>query len=88
MSEPLREGDVAFQDASNGPLEITVGDFYLGKLIGLMLTMVDATVPVDNKKAAKDLTKQLIRTWFNDCSDHGRFYDLGSMGEAEKEASF
>jgi hypothetical protein len=87
MSDTIKGGDVP-EDAENlTELQITVGDFYLGKLIGVMLTVVDATVPEGNKKAAKDLTKQLIRGWFNDCSEHGRYYDLGNMGEADKHAS-
>lgn len=61
---------------------IEVGEFYLGRLIGLMLTTIEATVPTENRKAAKDLTKQLIRTWFNDCSHSGqRYADLGNLGE-------
>jgi hypothetical protein len=82
-AESSAEHGTKVHEAGN-PLKIEVGDFYLGKLIGLMLTVVDATVPVDNRPAAKSLTKQIIRTWFNDCSEHGRYYDLGSMGEAEK----
>ena len=70
------------KDFDDTDLTIQVGQFYLGRLIGLMLTMVDATVPSENKKAAKDLTKQLIRTWFNDCSEGNRRYaDLGALGE-------
>jgi hypothetical protein len=87
MSETIKGGDVPEEAQNLTELQILVGDFYLGKLIGLMLTVVDATVQEANKKAAKDLTKQLIRGWFNDCSEHGRYYDLGSMGEAEKQAS-
>jgi hypothetical protein len=83
MSEPVTGGDIAEPAQNSTPMEIVVGDFYLGKLIGLMLTVVEATVPTDNRKAAKDLTKQVIRTWYNDCSDGGRYYDLGSMGEPQ-----
>lgn len=61
---------------------IEVGEYYLSRLIGLMLTTIEATVPVDNRKAAKDLTKQIIRTWFNDCTtDNNRYADLGKLGE-------
>lgn len=69
----VRDGD--------SPLHITVDDYALGKLIGLMLTMIEATVPVDNRTAAKSLTKQLIRTWFNDYAEGGKYYDLGNLGE-------
>lgn len=71
-----------FEFEKSEEMSIQVGEYYLSRLIGLMLTMVDATVPTENKKAAKDLTKQLIRTWFNDCSEGKRRYaDLGNMGE-------
>lgn len=69
-------------DESADSPRIEVDMWYLGKLIGLMLTVVDATVPEENKKATKDLVKQLIRTWFNDSvTDNHRIADLGGLGE-------
>lgn len=75
-----KEEEFEFEKSEEMSIQL-VGEYYR-RLIGLMLTMVDATVPTENKKAAKDLTKQLIRTWFNDCSEGKRRYaDLGNMGE-------
>jgi len=60
---------------------IEVGDFYLGKLVGLVLTLLDATVVESQRTAAKSLARQLIRTWYNDCSEGARIVDLGGRDE-------